>query len=149
MAILNAASTVRNAMNSLSPSIQTKLEDLCRAILAEPAMEQHRLRVDQFMINDAAREQYVKVSEQGEHLHHKQHQGVQLTDAEISAFEQEREKLLSDPVARGFLDAQEALHEVQETVNKFLKKSLELGRVPAAEDLQGGCGSGCGCHHNH
>jgi cell fate (sporulation/competence/biofilm development) regulator YlbF (YheA/YmcA/DUF963 family) len=133
-------------MSTLSPAIQTKLEELCRTILAQPELEAHRLKVDQFMVNDAARAQYERVSEQGEHLHHKQMQGVELSDSEVAAFEKEREALLSNPVARGFLDAQEAMHEVQESVNKFVRKTLELGRMPEAAEMEGGCGHGCGCH---
>lgn len=133
-------------MNNLSPVIQEKLEELCRAIVAEPQFEASRLNVDRFMIDDAARSQYAKVSEKGEHLHHKQSQGVQLTDTEVAEFEREREVLLKNPVARAFLDAQESLHDLEEGVNKFVRKTLELGRLPGAEDLQGGCGHGCGCH---
>ncbi|MGE4182944.1 MAG: YlbF family regulator [Limisphaerales bacterium] len=133
-------------MTTLPPTIQAKLEDLCRSILLEPHFEAMRLQVDQFMINDEARNQYAKVSEQGEHLHHKQMQGVQLADEEVSTFEKERESLLKNPVARGFLDAQESFQGLQESVNKFVLKTLELGRIPQSADMEGGCGSGCGCH---
>lgn len=137
-------------MNTLNEPVQKQLEALCRAILAQPEFEQHRLHVDQFMINDDARSQYVQVSEQGEHLHHKQTQGLELSQAEIAEFETKREALLKNPVARGFLDAQAALQGVQESINKFIGKTLELGRLPQSEDLQsGGCGHGCGCHHEH
>lgn len=134
-------------MNSLPASIQNKLEDLCRAILAEPGFEGARLRVEKFLIDDEARGQYARVSEAGEHLHHKQMQGVELPEAEVAAFERDREVLLRNPVARGFLDAQEELQEIQKSVNQYISKTLELGRLPAEEDLGGGgCGHGCGCH---
>lgn len=136
-------------MTPLAASVQSKLEDLCRAILAEPAFESARLQVEQFLINDEARAQYVRVSEAGEHLHHKQSQGVDLSDGEVAEFEKERERLLGNPVARGFLDAQEQLQEIQASINKFVGKALELGRLPASDELSGGCGHGCGCHHNH
>lgn len=136
-------------MTTLNQPVQERLEDLCRAILAQPEFEQHRLHVDQFMINDDARSQYVRVSEQGEHLHHKQTQGLELSQEEIAEFETEREGLLKNPIARGFLDAQAAMQGVQESINRFIGKALELGRVPQGEDLQGGCGNGCGCHHEH
>ncbi len=133
-------------MSNLSPTVQARLEELCRAIVAEPQFEASRLHVDRFMIDDAARSQYAKVSEAGEHLHHKQSQGVQLSEGEVAAFEKEREVLLQNPVARAFLDAQESLHELEEGVNQFIRKTLELGRIPAPEDLEGSCGHGCGCH---
>lgn len=134
-------------MNSIPAAIQTKLEDLCKTILQEPGFEGARLKVEKFLIDDAARAQYVRVSEQGEHLHHKQMQGVELPDEEVAAFEKERESLLGNPVARDFLDAQEELQEIQQSLNKFIGKTLELGRLPGEADLGGGgCGQGCGCH---
>jgi cell fate (sporulation/competence/biofilm development) regulator YlbF (YheA/YmcA/DUF963 family) len=136
-------------MTTLPAPVQTKLEELCQAILAHPDYESMRLQVDRFLVDDSARGQYARVSEQGEHLHHKQSQGVPLADAEIAEFEREREALLKNPVARGFLDAQERLQDVQASVNRFVGKALELGRVPAPTDLESGCGHGCGCGHSH
>ncbi|MBX3745513.1 MAG: YlbF family regulator [Verrucomicrobiae bacterium] len=134
-------------MKNLHPNVRTKLEELCQSILEQPDFEQWRLRVDQFLVNDEARAQYVAVSERGEHLHHKQTQGLELPPDEIAQFEAERERLLANPVARGFLDAQEALQEVRDGINQFVGKTLELGRLPDGEELSGGgCGQGCGCH---
>jgi hypothetical protein len=71
-----------------------------------------------------------------------------LSGEEIGEFERQREAMLSNPVARGFLDAQEALHNLQESIQTQVSKTLELGRLPAPEDMESGsCGSGCGCHH--
>jgi hypothetical protein len=84
----------------------------------------------------------------GQMLNDKQQRALPLSGEEISDFEKHREELLNNPVARGFLDAQEALHDIQESVQKYVAKTLELGRVPTEEDLGGGsCGHGCGCHH--
>ncbi len=136
-------------MTSMNSAVQTKLEELCKSILSQPEVEAHRLRVDQFLIDDEARSQYVRLTEQGEHLHHKQAQGVELTEQEIAEFERGREALLNNPVARGFLDAQEALEELRERINRFVGKTLELGRLPNPEEVSGGCGHGCGCGHGH
>jgi hypothetical protein len=39
------------------------------------------------------------------------------------------------------------MHKMQDSVSKYVSKTLELGRVPAAEEMESGsCGSGCGCH---
>ena len=49
---------------------------------------------------------------------------------------------------RGFLDAQQELHEIQESIQRHVSKTLELGRLPEPADLEeGSCGHGCGCHH--
>jgi cell fate (sporulation/competence/biofilm development) regulator YlbF (YheA/YmcA/DUF963 family) len=94
-----------------------------------------------------AQSQYQEVVEKGNLLQQKQQSGAPMTGEEISAFEQQRDQLLNNPVAKGFLEAQEAMNKVQSSVNDYLTKTFELGRLPSAEDFdQGSCGSGCGCH---
>jgi cell fate (sporulation/competence/biofilm development) regulator YlbF (YheA/YmcA/DUF963 family) len=126
--------------------IHEKTRDLCQAILDQPAFQEIRLRIDAFLANDAVKTQYQSLSDQGELLQAKQQRGDTLTPEEIAAFEQHREAFLNDPVARGFLDAQEEMHELQESVGRYVTKTFELGRLPTHEDF-GSCGSGCGCHH--
>ena len=107
-----------------------------------------RKRIDTFMADDRAREQYDGLMAKGQALQQKQQMSVQLTGEEINDFEQHRDSLLKNPVTRGFLDAQEELHQVQETIHSYVNKTLELGRMPTEDDLSGGgCGHGCGCHH--
>ena len=101
-----------------------------------------------FPVIGVAKAQYTRVSERGEYLQHKQAQGMTLSDDEIEDFEKDRQNLLNNPVARGFLDAQQEMHRLQESVGAYVQKTFELGRVPTADDFdQGSCGHGCGCHH--
>jgi cell fate (sporulation/competence/biofilm development) regulator YlbF (YheA/YmcA/DUF963 family) len=129
-----------------TPVIQ-KAKELCQTILDQPNMQSIRQRIDSFMANDAAKAQYDDVMTRGQALQQKQESSVPLASEEIDAFEKRRDALMNNPVARGFFDAQEELHEVQESVTKLVNKTLELGRMPTEEDLGGGCGHGCGCHH--
>jgi cell fate (sporulation/competence/biofilm development) regulator YlbF (YheA/YmcA/DUF963 family) len=100
------------------------------------------------MADAKAQAQYERLSEKGRSLHERQHQGLELPAADISAFEAERDEFLRNPVAKGFMEAQEAMHHIQESVNQFVGKTFELGRVPTPEDMEGGsCGADCGCHH--
>ncbi len=104
-------------------------------------------QIDAFMSDEEAKEQYQNLIERGEALNVKQQQGVRLTTEEIADFEQHREAVVNDPVAKGFLDAQQAMQKVQESVGQYVTKTFELGRVPQDEDLgSGSCGHGCGCH---
>jgi cell fate (sporulation/competence/biofilm development) regulator YlbF (YheA/YmcA/DUF963 family) len=129
-------------------AVAEKTRELCSTILAQPNMGEIRQRIDAFMADDKSRTQYETVMMKGQALNDKQQRSLPLSGQEISDFEKHREELLNNPVARGFLDAQEALHEIQESVQKYVAKTLELGRVPNEEDLGGGsCGHGCGCHH--
>lgn len=124
-----------------------KTRELCEAILSDPTYMGMRNKIETFLADDSAKELYRNLVEKGEHLNHKQQQGVRLSPEEIAAYEKERDALTANPVAAGFIEAQQGMHNVQETVNQYISKTLELGRVPAEEDMEGGCGHGCGCHH--
>ena len=129
-------------------AVTEKTLELCSTILAQPNMGDIRQRIDAFMADEKSRTQYETVMTKGQMLNDKQQRALPLSGEEISDFEKHREELLNNPVARGFLDAQESLHDIQEFVQKYVAKTLELGRVPTEEDLGGGsCGHGCGCHH--
>ena len=128
-------------------SIARKTRELCQTLLDEPSLQAVRQRIDTFMANDAIRAQYDDLVNKGQALQQKQQMSQPLTGEEISEFEQHRDTLLKNPVARGFLDAQQELHDVKESIVKHVSKTLELGRLPSEEDLSGGCcgHEGCGC----
>jgi cell fate (sporulation/competence/biofilm development) regulator YlbF (YheA/YmcA/DUF963 family) len=130
-------------------AIARKTRELCQTILDEPSLQAVRQRIDTFMANEAVRAHYDDLVNKGQALQQKQQMSQPLTGEEISDFEQHRDSLLKDPVARGFLDAQQELHQVQEAIVKHVSKTLELGRLPSEEDLSSGCcgHEGCGCGH--
>jgi cell fate (sporulation/competence/biofilm development) regulator YlbF (YheA/YmcA/DUF963 family) len=128
--------------------VETKTTELCNAILEEIQSGSIRQRIDTFLADSQARSQYETLMSRGQALQEKQHSGQALDPAEIASFETDRDALLKNPVATGFLDAQEEMHEIQHTVKNMVGKTIELGRIPSPEDLSGGgsCGNGCGCH---
>lgn len=139
-------------MTTTDSAIVQKTKELCQTLLTQPEFNSIRSRVDTFLSNEEAKGKFDALNEKGEFLHHKQHQGVQLTKAEIADFEKDRDAVLANPVIRGFLDAQSEMHKITETVSQYVTKTFELGRVPSETDLEqggGGCGSGCGCDHGH
>lgn len=127
--------------------IGRKTRELCELLLEEPNMKALRQRIEDFMGDEKVREQYDGLVSKGQALQQKQQMSAALTDEEIADFEQHRDAVLSNPVARGFLDAQQEMRQVQQTISQYVNKTLELGRLPSAEELsQGGCGhGGCGC----
>jgi cell fate (sporulation/competence/biofilm development) regulator YlbF (YheA/YmcA/DUF963 family) len=130
-----------------SKNVTDKTRELCSTILAQPGMSSIRKNIDNFMADEKSRSQYESLMAKGQALHEKQHRSLPLSGDEVGEFEKQRETVLSNPVARGFLDAQEALHHLQESIQTQINKTLELGRLPSAEDLEGSCGHGCGCNH--
>lgn len=135
----------------MSTVIENKARELCETIVAQPQWTSIRNRIDAFLSDDSARGQFDAVNTKGRSLHEKQHSGQPLNGQEIADFEKQRDALLNNPVARGFLEAQDELHEIQHSVQKYISKTLQTGRVPTEADLkeeEGSCGHGnCGCSH--
>lgn len=130
--------------------VMQKTRELCQTILDQPNMQSIRQRIDAFMGDEQTRSQYDSLVNKGQALQQKQQMAVALSNEEITDFEQHRDALMKNPVARNFMDAQEELHHVQQSVHQFVNKTLELGRLPTDDELNsGGCGQGCGCGHSH
>jgi cell fate (sporulation/competence/biofilm development) regulator YlbF (YheA/YmcA/DUF963 family) len=130
--------------------IARKTRELCETILDEPSVQAIRQRIDAFMADEATRSHYDTLVTKGQALQQKQQMSQPLSGEEISDFEQHRDSVLKNPVARAFLDAQQELHEVRESIQRYVNKTLELGRLPSEEDLTSSCcgDHGCGsCGH--
>ena len=129
--------------------VMDKTKELCLAIADDPEYRSLMEKVERFMEDDAAKLQFQSVQERSQELGQKQQSGLELSVGEVEDFENAREALMGNSVAREFMDAQQILQSVQTAIGKYVGMTLELGRVPAEEDLadQGGCCSegGCGC----
>jgi cell fate (sporulation/competence/biofilm development) regulator YlbF (YheA/YmcA/DUF963 family) len=141
---------------SYDSTLIAKTRELCSQIVSDPTYLQLQDKVERFLNDDAARLQYQSVHERGEELHHKQHAGIQLGAEEIREFESAREALFANEIATNFIEAQRELEQLQKIIGRYVGMTLELGRVPSAEDLEesssgccggGGGGGGCGCSH--
>jgi len=128
--------------------IMQKTRELCDTIVAQPEFQALQRQVAQFMNDEQAKSQYQAVVERGDILQQKQQMGAPLEDNEIAEFNKHRDVLVNNPVARGFMDAQQAMHEVQKTIGQYVAKTFELGRTPTEGDMSSCCSDhgGCGCH---
>jgi cell fate (sporulation/competence/biofilm development) regulator YlbF (YheA/YmcA/DUF963 family) len=129
--------------------VTVKTEELCASIVEQESFKKLQSQVETFLNNDEARLQYQSVHESGEALNQKQRSGVELGESEISEFEQSRELLLQNATVTEFMSAQKELQEIQNTIGKMVSLTLELGRVPTADDIEtassgGGCCGGGG-----
>jgi cell fate (sporulation/competence/biofilm development) regulator YlbF (YheA/YmcA/DUF963 family) len=142
------AKSKANDMNAtLEPgAVLDKTLELCQTIVSQPDFTARQRDIETFLLNEDAKRLYQTVAEKGESLHHKQHQGESLTETEIADYEQHRQSLFANDVAKRFLDAQQELHQMQDAVTRYVAKSIELGRVASAEDFES-CGAGCSCGH--
>ena len=132
-------------------AVLVKTRELCAQIASDPQFVALQGNVERFLNDDSARLQYQSVHERGEALNQKQQAGVELAATDIKEFESAREALFENEIAREFLSAQQELEKLQKEIGKYIGMTLELGRVPTAEDIEqaggGGCcgGGGCGC----
>ena len=136
------------ALTAEDSIIVQKTRELCQTILDHPDFQNVRQNIDAFMADEKAKQEYQNLVERSEELNHKQQQGVKLSDQEINDFQSHRERVVNNPLAANFIRAQQEMHGIQESVNKYLSKTLELGRVPSEGEMDdGSCGHGCGCNH--
>lgn len=133
--------------------VMSKTRELCDTIAHDAEYQALLKKVERFLGDDQARTDYQAVHQKGQELNQKQQSGLQLAESEIAEFESARSRLLENPVASEFLEAQQSLETLQSSVSRMVGMTLELGRVPTEEDIaqaSGGCcggsgGGGCGC----
>lgn len=145
-------------MSTSTPPIDTmteRLVALCEAILSDEQVVAAQQGFDSFLANDDARKLWQDFEHLASSLHQKQHRGEALPVADTERYEELREKIDTNGTVVGFLKARQVLGGIQQKVSQYVGLSLELGRVPDADDLAaqggGGCcgggdGGGCGCH---
>lgn len=134
------------------PTLDVKIHELCQAILDDNRVQSARDQVEAFLEDEQARELYSAAAQKGEELHAKQHNGEELTDADVKSFEKLRAAAFADSRVQQFSAARATLQEVEDRITSYVEKTLELGRIPEESELvsQGGCcgggGGGCGCN---
>lgn len=137
-------------------TIEEKLNDLCAAIASDAEVTAAREQAEAFLADEDAVALYREVAQTQHGLHHKKHAGEAISQAEIQAFTDLRNRADAHPLVRQFSEAQETLQGIANLVNGFVTKTLEKGRVPTQEEVfssEGGCcgggggGGGCGCSH--
>ncbi len=124
-------------------AVMSKTRELCETITQDSDYQELLAKIETFLNNDEARLSYQSVHEKGQELNQKQQAGLQLADAEVHEFEVAREALMANSVASEFMQAQQALETLQRTVSQHVGMTLELGRVPTAEDFAQANGGGC------
>ncbi len=133
--------------NAENGAVLRKTLELCEAIATQPDFLALRQQRDAFMADAALQTRYEELAEQGSALQQRQRMSEALDPKEVADFESKRDTFLGNPVARGFLDSQQAMNDMRETVTRYVTRTFELGRVPTEEDFSScACSSGCGCH---
>ena len=129
--------------------IKQGTDQLCESIVNQEGFKKLYAKIDAFISDEKLKYEYSTLNERGALLQQKQQAGAEITEEEITAFEQLRTDFLNNKVADDFLAAQEEVQQVQDRIHQVIAKTFEVGRVPAQEDFDF-CSDGfgdCGCSH--
>ena len=127
--------------------IKQGTDQLCESIVNQEGFKELYAKIDAFISDEKLKYEYSTLNERGALLQQKQQAGAEITEEEITAFEQLRTDFLGNKVADDFLAAQEEVQQVQDRIHQVIAKTFEVGRVPAQEDFDF-CSDGfgdCGC----
>jgi len=141
------ASKPQNLLEMLP--IKQGTDQLCESIVNQEGFKELYAKIDAFISDEKLKYEYSTLNERGVLLQQKQQAGAEVTEEEITAFEQLRTDFLDNKAATDFLAAQEEVQQVQDRIHQVIAKTFELGRVPAQEDFDF-CSDGfgdCGCSH--
>lgn len=135
-------------MQTLDPEsgIILRTRDLCQALVEQPDFIDLKGKLDAFLSDELLKFKFQQVNDLGDLLQMKQSQGLELKPDEIATFEKLRDDLLGNPVAQGFLDAQQQMQQLHQMVDKFIDRTFELGRRPEFDEVHDGSCGDCGCH---
>ena len=127
--------------------IKQGTDQLCESIVNQEGFKELYAKIDAFISDEKLKYEYSTLNERGALLQQKQQAGAEITEEEITAFEQLRTDFLDNKVATDFIAAQEEVQQVQDRIHQVIAKTFEVGRVPAQEDFDF-CSDGfgdCGC----
>ena len=127
--------------------IKQGTDQLCESIVNQEGFKELYAKIDAFISDEKLKYEYSTLNERSALLQQKQQAGAEITEEEITAFEQLRTDFLDNKVADDFLAAQEEVQQVQDRIHQVIAKTFEVGRVPAQEDFDF-CSDGfgdCGC----
>ena len=132
-----------------------KTKELCNVLVNQASFKELQAQIQAFMDSSEVQEMYHGLGDKQGILQQKQEAGMPLTDEEIADFNKDREAVLANPVAKGFIDSQQSMKDLQKTLTAYLSLTFELGRCPTADEVDesqnasGGCcgggGGGGGC----
>jgi cell fate (sporulation/competence/biofilm development) regulator YlbF (YheA/YmcA/DUF963 family) len=132
--------------SSTEADYMAKAKELCQSLLEDPNLKEVFSSIDSFMEDDEAKGLFSEMQTKGESLQMKQQSGVELTAGEVEEYNKIREKMLENDTANAFVQAQESIQSVHQTLGNWVSLVFENGRMPTDEEFAGHCGPRCGCH---
>lgn len=122
---------------------------LCNLLAQSPQVVAAKARIGLFFQNPEATKLFEEVNSYGEELRNKHLAGMPPTEEEINKFDQLRQAVVENELARGFLESRQTIDGILSAVNQYLGMSIDLGRAPSAEEVeqarQQAASQSCGC----
>ena len=87
--------------------IKKGTDQLCESIVNQEGFKELYAKIDAFISDEKLKYEYSTLNERGTLLQQKQQAGAEITEEEITAFEQLRTDFLDNKVADDFLAAQD------------------------------------------
>jgi cell fate (sporulation/competence/biofilm development) regulator YlbF (YheA/YmcA/DUF963 family) len=117
-------------------------KQLCQALLDDPSLKAVFGAIDAFMEDDSAKGAFTEMQNKAEVLQMKQQSGQELTAGEVEEYNKVRDAMLENDKAKAFVEAQEKINSVHQTVGSWMSMAFEFGRMPTEEEFEGHCGAG-------
>lgn len=124
------------------PQLADKARELCGFILESPEYEVLQGRFETFEKDTTAQKIHHAWRERDYELQRQHREGNMPTKDQIAELEKLRTAALENEVVVDYVESEQALSKMFQTVMKVVQKSLETGRVPTDEELSECCGSG-------
>ncbi|MEM9398820.1 MAG: YlbF family regulator [Verrucomicrobiota bacterium] len=126
---------------STHSEIDSKLEELCQAILDRPDFSELKTAIDTFSRDEKAQDLLNEFGELGQELQSIHNSGQQIPEAKMKSYETLRDQTMSNEACKSFMDAQHAINHLQQKAAQYIAKTYEKGRLPEEDDFSCGCGS--------
>ncbi len=127
---------------------------LCAVLAQSPVIIASKARIGLFFQDQKATELFRKVTAYGEELRSKHLAGMPPTEEEIAQFDQLRQNVVDNPLARDFLEARQTIDDMLVTINQFMSMAIDKGKAPTLEEVaaaaaaaaSSNCSCGGHCH---
>jgi len=109
--------------------------ELCQTIATDAQFSKCQQIVDTFIKDEEGHREYQDLLELQRDLHGKKMEGT-LTQEEIGLFDEKCNTVFAQPAVSEFLEAQDALDQLSDMINRHVELTFEFGRVPTQDELK-------------
>ena len=114
--------------------IREKAVELCQVIASDEQFIKFQKIVDNFINDKEINSDYQSLLELQRELNIKKIEG-KLTQPEIDEFDRKCDEVFSQSAVAEFLEAQDALDQLLDMLNRYVELTFEFGRVPTEKEV--------------